>query len=218
MAAPVGIKPQDRLAWHKQLSLDRELSHAAVHVGIVISNHFNNATGETFVGLETIADEAGIARSTTCSAIKALVTRKHLTVAQGGGRSKTNSYKMALQNGPAYRTVSTPKRSEIDPLNRPTRNCSPLKSQGDWSLTLKDNSKKESDGLRISQGSKPAPVEVHTAGPRIGANGCAVFSISSPQFEAWLGYYQATGNTRRANLMRDRAERSRWGEWQEASE
>src|SRR5262245_53400304 len=210
MTVPVGIKPQDRLAWHKQLSLDRELSHVAVRVGVVISNFFNNSNGECFVGLQRLADETGVCRATAWSAIQKLVKRQHLRVTKGGGRGKTNTYAMLL-NGPAPWTVSPSKPSNSDHLNRLTRNCSPLKSRANSSLTLKDNSKKESEGFSMSKGS-PA------AGARIGANGRTVLRVGSPQWESWLHYYEASGDMERASLIRHVADNGRRGEWEEPSE
>src|SRR5262245_52598640 len=101
------IKPQDRLAWHKQLALDHELPHSALRVGIVISTHFNNGTAECFPALPTIARETGVHRTTVLKAIATLARRGHLKVKQGGGRGWANAYSMVVREPyPAARNSS----------------------------------------------------------------------------------------------------------------
>jgi hypothetical protein len=216
MTAPVGIKPQDRLAWHRQLSLDRELSHAAVRVGIVISNHFNNRSGETFIGMEKLAGEVGVHRATAVKAVARLAKRGYLRVKRGGGRGLANTYAMVARESypPAKNcrpsaTVSGPKLSSSS-----TENC-----RASATPTLKVNSKKES-GNAMKEGSQSAAAEdtpSTTPDFRLGANGNAVLKVYSPQWHIWLDHIEVLDPTR-ASLMRHVAETGRRGEWEEKTE
>ena len=65
----------------------------------------------------------------------------------------------------------------------------------------------------MKEESKPAP-----ATARRGTNGRAVLKIGGPQWQEWLRYYQAAGDTQRAGLMWHMADSSRRGEWEEPAE
>jgi hypothetical protein len=212
-----GVRPQDRLAWHRQLSADRELSRLAIHIALVISNHFNNGNGECFVGMERLAGEAGIRRRAAVRAVATLAKRGHLRVERGGGRGWANTYAMVVREPYPPSKNCVPRNTVSDPKLCPatTVNCVPGNTP-----TLKENSKKESEGCSMKKGSKPAapedtPSSTPKQGFRIGANGRAVLKVGSPQWNAWLRYYQATGNRAHASLMCHMAESSRWGEWEE---
>jgi hypothetical protein len=210
------IKPQDRLAWHRQISRDHELSRPAIHIALAISNHFNNGSGECFVGMGRLADEVGVHRATAVKAVQTLAKRGHLQVKQGGGRGWANTYSMvvrepypAAKNCRPSATVSNPKLSSFDPVN-----CRPQATP-----TLKENSKKEESGLSMKEASKQATATDTPNTPcRIGANGRAILKVGSPQWEVWLRYHLATGDRGRASLMQYTGESSRWGEWEEPAE
>jgi hypothetical protein len=215
------IKPQDRLAWHRQLSRDPELSHVVIHVGLAISNHFNNGSGETFIGMEKLAGEVGVHTETARKAVGRLARRGHLRVKKGGGRGWANTYSMVVREPYPLPKNTSRSAGVSDPKPQPDSPVNPSRSAGP---TLKEeNSKKESEGLSMKEASQPA-IAPHTStitaaeGARIGANGRAVLKVYSPQWQAWLRYHQATGDRGRANLMHCMADSSRWGEWEEVAE
>jgi hypothetical protein len=113
------IPARDRLAWHRQMSSDPELSQTAFKVAVIISNHVNNQTGETFIGLERLAREARRCRRSVWAAIEQLAKRGHLQVKKGGGRAKANSYAMILLNGATHCTVSDPETVQFSARSPP---------------------------------------------------------------------------------------------------
>lgn len=223
MTTPVGIRPQDRLAWHRQLSLDRGLSPVAILVGLIISNHFNSGTGTCFIGMERLARAVGLHPETTRKAVEMLARRGHLLVKRGGGRGWANSYTMVVRE--AYLLLKNASRSAgvSGPKPPPTEPINPRPSAGP--TLKKENSKKERacarEGFSIREGSKQGATEAAIGTPaqgcRIGANGYAVFRTDSPQFQAWLRHHDAN-NPARAALMRHMTENGRHGEWQEPTE
>jgi hypothetical protein len=125
MAAKIMIMPRDRLAWHKQMCEDRELSHVAFRVSVCISGYFNSQTGRTFVGYDRIADDLGIDRATVHRAVQQLRSksdknpagRGHLDVTSGGGRHVANEYRMILK------TVAPERRNDGDTVAPARRNA-----------------------------------------------------------------------------------------------
>jgi hypothetical protein len=135
MAAKIMIMPRDRLAWHKQMCEDRELSHVAFRVSVCISGYFNSQTGRTFVGYDRIADDLGIDRATVHRAVQQLRSksdknpagRGHLDVTSGGGRHVANEYRMILK------TVAPERRNDGDTSHQRDGMPMPIPSQ----MTLK---------------------------------------------------------------------------------
>ena len=99
MAAKIIIMPRDRLAWHKQMAEDCELSHVAFRLAVIIGSYFNNRTGRTFVGYDTLAARLKVNRATVWRALRELMPadadknpkgRGHLAIEAGGGRNITS--------------------------------------------------------------------------------------------------------------------------------
>jgi phosphohistidine phosphatase len=104
MAAKISIFPRDRLAWHRQMAEDVELSHVAFRLGVCIGGHFNNRTRKTFVGYEKLGQQMQVCRTTVVNAVRELAARGHLEVKAGGGRKIANEYRMS---SPARRALTT---------------------------------------------------------------------------------------------------------------
>lgn len=148
----VTILPRTRLAWHRQMAEDRELSHVAFRVAVVIGAHFNNATGKTFVGYDTIGETIGVCRRTVFAAVKELVRRGHLEVEPGGGRKVANSYRMNLktvQQSAPFRGAETVQ----NPAQNGATGCTP---------TLKNTSYSNSARVR-ARGNHPSTCADGTA-------------------------------------------------------
>src|SRR5688500_4587002 len=64
------------------------LPPAGKHVAYCTSERLGRYTGETFVGLDRLAEDSGLHRRTVQNMIDALVARGHLEVVVGGGRGK----------------------------------------------------------------------------------------------------------------------------------
>jgi hypothetical protein len=222
--APTGIKPQDRLAWHRQLTRDSELSSVDIHVGVVISNHFHNGSGECFLSTHKLAAEARMHRATAVRAVAKLVKQGHLRVKAGGGRGWANTYAMVLtepypatDNCSTSATVYNPKGSTSATVSDPKLSLSdPLNCSAGATPTLKENSKKEEEGLSIEKQDNPKQAPA-TGGWRRGDNGRAVLIIDGEQWQAWLNYYRAIGNHDRVKLMLHVRDTSRSHEWEEAA-
>ena len=213
-----GIRPQDRLAWHRQLTGDRGLSHIAIHVGLAISNYFNNGSGECFVGMERLAREAGVHGETARKAVSMLANRGHLRVKRGGGRGWANTYGMVVRE-PYPLPENTSRSAGVSgPIPQPTDPKNPRRSAGP---TLKKRTLRKGNGFALKEESKPAPArDTPSSTPdfQLGDNGRALLKVGSPQWEAWLHYHQAIGDNGRASLVRHMAESSRWGCWEEPTE
>lgn len=110
MTAPIGIRPQDRLAWEKHMLLDQGLTPTDFRVACAIGAHFNNGSRRTFVSAATIAHELGLHLRTVQRSIRTLVRRGYLNVIAGGGRGKANTYEMPqLKNDGMDATLSREK-------------------------------------------------------------------------------------------------------------
>lgn len=213
---PVVIQASDRLAWHRQLNHDQGLSLTDLRLALTISEHINKYTSECFLGMETLAGEAGMNCRTAERSRKKLVKRGHLRVKQGGGAGLSNLYAMIIRDpypltkNPGVATGVYNLVSDQKPRSPTTKN--PGLGTGP---TLKDNSKKESEGFSMNQEDNPATAELNPGWWRIGANGYALLKPGSPPWFAWFCYYLAT-NPDRADLMAHQADNGRHGgEWQE---
>jgi hypothetical protein len=200
MGAKVIILPRDRLAWHRQMAEDVELSHVAFRVGVSIGTYFNNRTGKTFVGYERLAGQLHICRRTAWSAVRELVGRGHLKVEAGGGRAVANEYQMVLK------TVQP--NAPFDP--RETVQNDDQNGATDCTTTLTDLSDQNSTD-RKSPKPRGAPRDRKGAGQT--KEGPSIFRKGSAQWNAWLAHYDLT-NPARAAMMRSQAERGR-DEWSE---
>jgi hypothetical protein len=80
-------------AYIKQVNRDKDLPSAAVRVGLVIADHWNEKDGEARLSLETIALEGGLGEGTVRRMLPALVERGHLAVQLGSrGSRHSNRY------------------------------------------------------------------------------------------------------------------------------
>ncbi|MDE5465228.1 helix-turn-helix domain-containing protein [Bradyrhizobium sp. CSS354] len=80
-------------AYIKQVNRDKELPSAAVRVGLVIADHWNEESGEARPSLQTIALESGLGEGTVRRMLPALVERGHLAVQVGSrGSGHPNRY------------------------------------------------------------------------------------------------------------------------------
>jgi hypothetical protein len=222
--APTGIRPADRLAWHRQLTRDPDLSSVDIHVGLVISNHFNNGSGECFVSMETLVREVRVSFSTIERSVRKLAKPQHghLKVKAGGGRGMANRYAMVIrepypttetpspmtgfttQNPPTDDGVSTPKPRQMEGLNPVTHDAP----------TLKRTLSKESAAPMIEKEDNPKQPPA-TGGWSWGANGRAVIKMDGEQWQAWLAHNKVN-DPNRHRLMIHAYNISRHREWEEA--
>ncbi|UGY28171.1 helix-turn-helix domain-containing protein [Bradyrhizobium septentrionale] len=80
-------------AYIKQMNRDKELPSAAVRVGLVIADHWNEESGEAHPSLQTIALESGLGEGTVRRMLPALVECGHLAVQVGSrGSGHPNRY------------------------------------------------------------------------------------------------------------------------------
>jgi hypothetical protein len=93
-----------KLKWLDALSVALGKDHFTAHVAMVIGNHMNSATGETFVGRETIADLIGGHVRTVEHSIQSLERLGFLFVRRARGRGHANTYVMAFPE----KAASTP--------------------------------------------------------------------------------------------------------------
>ena len=78
--------PLDRLKWMSSLGFYRPPA-CVLRVGIVLAEHVNSKTGNTFLSAQTIASEAGIRRGTVFDAIEWLESRALIFVVRRNRRS-----------------------------------------------------------------------------------------------------------------------------------
>jgi len=71
-------------------------------IGMVLAQHQPNA----FPDYDLIAAEAGLGRSTAIQAVGELAELAYMEIERGGGRGKSNRYRMLLPKGSTPRTVS----------------------------------------------------------------------------------------------------------------
>jgi len=84
-----------KLKWLDALSVALGKDHFTAHVAMIIGYHMNSATGETFVGRETIADLVGGHVRTVEHSIQSLERLGFLLVRRARGRGHANTYIMA---------------------------------------------------------------------------------------------------------------------------
>jgi hypothetical protein len=95
----------------------------------VIGQHFDNTTGETFIGHERVGAMIGLKPRAAWSAIKNAEKRGWLEVIErGNGRGKANRYRIGFrQSSQLSATFSSPKTSQYGAKNLP-KNCQPTLS------------------------------------------------------------------------------------------
>jgi len=75
-------------AYIKQVNGDKDLPSAAVRVGLVIADHWNEESGEAHPSLQTIALEGGLGEGTVRRMLPDLIERGHLAVQWGSRGSR----------------------------------------------------------------------------------------------------------------------------------
>ena len=100
-----------REIWLLQIAFDNCLTRATTATAISIAAHLNEADGDAFPSLKTIAAETNSSPSTTKLAIEALCQRGHIIVERGIGRTRSNRYRPVLKGadyiGPFHRDKCT---------------------------------------------------------------------------------------------------------------
>jgi hypothetical protein len=132
-------------AWLTQINADCELPPNAAKVAIALAaDYFNeDEGGMAWAALQTIADDACLAKSTVMSMIRHLQTRGHLRVEWGKpGSGHSNHYWMVLKNEPGDLFDQAEKRSRAADLSEPQKRstCSPPKgrNRGDKRSTFEE--------------------------------------------------------------------------------
>jgi hypothetical protein len=81
-------------AYIKQVNRDKELPSAAVRVGLVIADHWNENDGDAHPSLQTIALESGLGEGTVRRMLPHLIERGHLSIQTGSrGSGHPNHYR-----------------------------------------------------------------------------------------------------------------------------
>ena len=107
-----------RAAWRAQLAADGKLTAAGFRAGLGLEPYFNaDAGGDAWPSVARVADDIGAHPRHVQKGIAKLVERGHIEVRGGGGRGRTNTYRMQLkerQNGRGFRAGTTPDPAPID--------------------------------------------------------------------------------------------------------
>jgi hypothetical protein len=201
------IRARDRLAWHNQMARDVALGHVAFRVAYVIGSHFNNQSGYTYLALETIAKKCGVCRRTAWAAVEELAARGHLRVDKGGGRNVANTYRMILHDVGAAENVA----ADCTVTKSQTTQIDGRKGAGGCITTLKTSYSSN----RKNSHPAPSPPRIEGRGNIAVRTGPIAIPIYSPEWHAWVKYYEDIGDYKRANLMSFHAETSRHGAWTE---
>jgi biotin operon repressor len=114
----IAIPKSLRLEWIDILARDHSLPDGAFRAAVVISTHFNNRTGTTFLSYETIATEMNKESRTIQDAVKALRKTGYILVGQrhlgyrksdgrrvSGGRGNANTYTPSVKNVKLFETA-----------------------------------------------------------------------------------------------------------------
>ena len=123
-----------RLDWIDILAHDHSLPDGAFRAAVVISTHFNNRTGTTFLSYETIATEMNKESRTIQDAVKALRRTGYMLVGQrhlgyrksdgrriSGGRGNANTYTPSIKTVRLFETPRGRKLAENYDLHRRSR-------------------------------------------------------------------------------------------------
>lgn len=189
----ITILPRDRLAWHRQMAEDRDLSHVAFRVAVVIGNYFNNNTGRTFVGYETIGDVVGMCRRSVFAAVQELAKRGHLKVVAGGGRKRANEYGMVLKTVQSAAPFGGAETVQNSAQNGAAR-CTPtLKSSPSEKITL--------SRARANSPTSGCVARPQEATERVSADAMEL-EPGSPDFRLLQSFFEASGSRYRAGVMR----------------
>lgn len=154
-----------RLEWIDILARDTALPDGAVRTALVISSHFNNRTGSTFLSYAKLALEMNRTSRTTQGAVQILdqsgyliVDQKHLgfRASDGrrisGGRGNANTYTPAIGKVVLFETARGRKLAENYDLYRRRRSKSPVrKDEETFVPTLPSPSEKDSHPLTERQ-------------------------------------------------------------------
>jgi hypothetical protein len=124
---------QQRFEWLQQIACDHKLPHTAVRVGVVLSSFINSKTAEAWPGIAELMRRTGLSERCVQMGLNALTTR-HLDIEAGGGRRRTNVYRLKLETvhvhagfqdiNPANSCIETPQisarkpRTGVHPNNR----------------------------------------------------------------------------------------------------
>ena len=103
---------KDRLAWLEQVAEDPKLPAAAKSIAIKLcTKYLSRRYGAAWPGVESLALDIRTTARTVQLAMRALVECGHLSEQRGGGKHRTNVYRLAsytAANGEKDYTVSSP--------------------------------------------------------------------------------------------------------------
>jgi hypothetical protein len=118
--------------WQRQLLLDREMTAGFLRVGLAISFRLNRESFDAWPGLNTIAKDAGVHRSTVKRAI-AYLGKKHLRVRRDKVRGKNtpNHYEPLLHDARAtVRSTTVQRPAKMNPGRSTAMNPGWIQSYG----------------------------------------------------------------------------------------
>jgi hypothetical protein len=122
-AGQPAVSAQAKLQWLEIVASDAKAASAARAAIILATKYINRETGEAWPSLDTLAKDLGANRKTAVRALNSLVARGHLAKEPGGGRRRSNTYRLrfSAQNGdetvPGAGTISSPKQGQNCPPN-----------------------------------------------------------------------------------------------------
>jgi DNA-binding transcriptional regulator YhcF (GntR family) len=130
------------LKWIEALILDRKMRNAS-HVGVLLATKFiNGKTGEAWPSCETLARNLGISKKTVDRAISALVAHGYVERESGGGRRRSNRYKLRFPDKAGKRDKSVQETGTFlsdkqgqecptNPMKEPSERTRPLSPTGE---------------------------------------------------------------------------------------
>lgn len=131
---------RNRLRWLDALSVDPSISMADFRVAFRVSTYINRDLGYAWPSVATLAAEVGLSERAVQYSLRKLTSTGALETVSGGGRGKTNRYRLASktpngaapfksENPASDCTVSPAERVQTDArkgANGRTKGCSPL--------------------------------------------------------------------------------------------
>ncbi len=154
-----------RMDWVDTMAIDERVSHTAFRAACVIGKHFNNTTGETFVGFPKMAKILNCHEKTARRAVQQLEELGFLEVKRMRGRGKAHVYRPAVDGERATATAAAQKLDTSVRLLK-AENRTPVSVKPDTSVppTLTPSSKGDSaggspDGLKRRSSGTPSPAK-----------------------------------------------------------
>jgi hypothetical protein len=117
------VSAQAKLQWLQIVALDQNVASAMRVAVLIATRYLNGRSGEAWPSLETLAKNLGVDRKTVTRAVAHLVAREYLAKESGGGRRRSNTYRLLFlrENGaatvPDTGTISSPKQGQNCPPN-----------------------------------------------------------------------------------------------------